>query len=101
MQNPPTNPVDALERAMRQRFPGAGLDVERFASGAAMIDMRLGPRFFVVAFSPRHGTFGIDEVCEGEDEGLSTHYRHGADSVDGVIARLTELVGREPLAVSA
>src|SRR5579884_2261235 len=101
MDAPTTDPAATLEPALRQRFPDATLDVTRFPSGVVFVDVRLGTRFFVVAWFPREAVFGVDELRGSDDEGLDTHYRHGADDVPGVLARLEALMAHAPGEVAA
>jgi hypothetical protein len=86
-----TEAVASLEQKLRGQFPTAVLDVTWFASSAFMVDVRLGSRLFVVAFSPTTG-FGVDEVQESDD--IDTSFRYSAANVDEVISKLTNLVGK-------
>lgn len=81
--------VAALEQRLRDRFPMAMFEVIQLTSGAFMLDMRIGRRFFVVAFSPTHG-FGVDEVHEGD--AIDSSYRYSANGIDDVVRQLADLV---------
>ena len=66
------NEIQALKDRISSRFRSARTDLEVFSSGAAILDVRLKNRLFVLAYYPRHG-FGVDEVLE--NEGFNTGYR--------------------------
>jgi hypothetical protein len=65
--------LNSLVDALCQRYPFASVAVDRLPSGAFMLDVRLGKRFFVLSYAPQHG-FGVGEVVEGDafDTGAQT-----------------------------
>jgi hypothetical protein len=54
--------VTALARQIEQSFPGAQTELVGFRTGAVMLKVRWRDRLFVMAYSPAHGSFGVDEV---------------------------------------
>lgn len=64
--------ISDLAKKIELDFPGAVTTLECFSSGAAMLDIHLNDKLFVMAYFPAHG-FGIDEV--GEEDGFNTGYK--------------------------
>jgi hypothetical protein len=74
------------------------VELKRFPSGAAWLDVRFGDRLFILAYLPTHDMFGVDEV--GPDDGLGTWFRHGFREFDEAREKLLELM-RAPACVAA
>lgn len=64
--------IRAMVPRVEAAFPGARVELEVFPSGAAMLDVRLSERMWVLAFTPAGG-FGVDEV--GPEDAFDTGYR--------------------------
>lgn len=65
--------LEPLCRRLHHLHPSARVEPDYFASGAAMLDVVMGGRVFVMECDPDRG-FGVDEVRA--DEGFNTAYRH-------------------------
>jgi hypothetical protein len=83
------NAPDVLLKRLQAIFPAAELELERFPSGAWLLDMRLEERFFVASFSPSDG-YGFDEVKDGD--GLTSNFTHAASGLDELVEGLSKLV---------
>lgn len=85
------NAPDELVQRLHALFPEAELALERFPSGAWLLDMRLEDRFFVASFSPSDG-YGFDEAKDGE--GITSTFAHSASGLDELVDGLSKLVRR-------
>ncbi len=85
--------ISDLFEQIKRDFPHSPTELETFASGAAMLDVRLGDRLFVFAYSPESG-FGIDEVLE--DEGFDYGYRFLSKDFNSAVEELYRLLRTTP-----
>lgn len=87
--------LEALAVDLRQRHDDASTELSVFPSGALFLDVRRGDRAWVLAYSPTHDQFGVDEL--GDQEGFTTSYRYTTDDLDVAAQILIDVVaGRRP-----
>jgi hypothetical protein len=81
--------MKTLARHLNESVPGAMTEFTAFPSGAAMLDVRVNGRLFVMAYSPAGG-FGVDE--SREEEGFDTGYRFISRDFDSAATELQQLM---------
>ena len=81
--------ISDLAQKIRLDFSEAIVTLECFSSGAAMLDVQLYDKLFVMAYSPTSG-FGIDEV--EEEEGFNIGYRFNTKKFSVAAAELNKLI---------
>ncbi len=84
------DPWNDLANRIEGSFPGVRTNLGTFPSGAYMLDVIRGDRFFQMAWSPTDPQFGVDEVLE--DEGWLLGYRFCYPDFAPAAERLMELV---------
>jgi hypothetical protein len=67
-----------------------------FPSGAAMLDIWRGGRFFVMAYFPSYDQFCVDEVLDQDDDefGIATAYRYGFKDFEAAKQKLQTLMAK-------
>ncbi|HLO47102.1 MAG TPA: hypothetical protein VK211_01545 [Kamptonema sp.] len=85
--------ISALAKQIELDFSGAKTTLECFYSGAAMLDIHLNDRLFVMAYFPAHG-FGVDEV--GEEDGFNTGYNFNTPDFYLATKKLNQLIKSAP-----
>ena len=84
------NPLATLAAEMEAKVAGAQIELTRFPSGGAMLDVRRSDgRVFVLSHSPEQG-YGVDEVHR--DDGLGTTYQYVYSDFSTAANKLRELV---------
>lgn len=81
--------ISALAKKIELDFPEAMTTLECFSSGAAMLDIHLNDRLFVMAYFPGNG-FGIDEV--GEEDAFNTGYNFNTRDFYSATEKLNQLI---------
>jgi hypothetical protein len=76
-------------RHVKQALPGASTTITPFASGGLLLDVRVGERSFVMAYSPTNG-FGVDEIMGGE--GFESGYKYHSSDFTGAAELLLRLL---------
>jgi len=74
-----------------RKVPNVSIDFESFPSGAAMIDVRLRDRVFVLACFPSRNLCGVDEL--GDDEiPFTYHYKYVYPDFDSAATQLLTML---------
>ena len=84
--------ITDLARRVQSGFPDARVELTRFPSGGAMLDVVRCERLYVLEYAPTRGGFGVDEVRD--DEGFLTSYAFASEDFEPAAERLWELVSR-------
>jgi hypothetical protein len=87
--------LEALAANLRQRHEDISTEISVFPSGAVFLDVRRGDRAWVLAYSPTHDQFGVDEL--GDHDGFTTSYMYTTNELEAAAQILIEFVaGRLP-----
>lgn len=82
--------LEALAAGLASEVPEAKVELTRFPSGGAMMDVRRNDcRAFVLAYSPSHG-FAVDEIHA--EDGFVNGYRFAFAELNPAAEKLRELV---------
>jgi hypothetical protein len=79
-----------LSKRIGEAYPDARVELSRFPSGNAMLDVVRCERLYVLEYAPARGGFGVDEVRE--DEGFLVGYAFTSEDFEPAAERLWELV---------
>ena len=90
-----TQALQALAATLREQYEGVSTELSVFPSGAAFLDARRDDRAWVLAYSPTHAQFGVDEL--GDHDGFTTSYRYTTSDLAEAARILTDLLTRPPM----
>jgi hypothetical protein len=85
-----TERVEQLGQELRREWPHARVQWSLFPSGAAMLDVFCGERWFQLAYFPSYRLFGVDETRE--EDSFSNYYRFTSPDFGAAAAELRRLV---------